>query len=82
MKSKTVSVNLEINWEVPFKETYLTIYNSKQKVKMHQKFTNSRKNQKIELNFKVCERLMNLLVYYVFNRKYKYSKDEVLIYRE
>lgn len=82
MISKNVSINIKKEKEIPFKETYIIIHNSKQKLSLFQKYINSRKNQKIELNFEECERLMNLLFYYVFNRNYKYTKDKVRIYRE
>lgn len=82
MISKNVSLKIKKNKEIPFKEIYIIIRNSKQKVCLYQKFINSGKNQKIELDFKECERLMNLLFYYVFNGNYQYSKDKVIIYRE
>lgn len=82
MKSKNISVNIKENQEIPFKETYIVIYNSYSKVIIHQKFNDSKHNQKIELNFKECERLMHLLYYYVFKGDYKYSKDKAIIYQE
>ncbi|MFX1235784.1 MAG: hypothetical protein ACFFBY_14725 [Promethearchaeota archaeon] len=82
MKSKNISVNIKENHEIPFKETYIVIHNSKHKIDIHQKFSISKNNQKIELTFEECERLMNLLFYYVFKENYQYSKDKVLIYRE
>ncbi|MFX0019551.1 MAG: hypothetical protein ACFFBT_01580 [Promethearchaeota archaeon] len=82
MISKNISVKIKKNQEVPFKETYIVIHNSKQKVYLHQKFINSRKNQKIDLKFEECKRLMNLLSIYVFKGNYEYSKDKVIIYRE
>lgn len=82
MISKNISVNIKNGNEIPFKETYIIIHNSKQKLDLYQKYIDSKKNQKIELNFEECERLMNLLVFYVFKGKYKYSKDKIKIYRE
>ncbi|MFX1497904.1 MAG: hypothetical protein ACFFBH_10280 [Promethearchaeota archaeon] len=82
MISKNISVNIKKSQEVPFKETYIVIQNTKNKVYLHQKFKNLEKNQKIELNFEECERLMNLLFCYVFKGTYKYSRDNVKIYRE
>ena len=82
MISKNISVKIKKNQEIPFKEPYIVIHNSKEQAYLHQKFVNSRKNQKIELNFEECERLMNLLFYYVFEGNYEYSKDKVKIYRE
>lgn len=80
MISKNISVNIKKNQKVPFKETYIVIQNTKNKVYLHQKFKNSEKNQKIALNFEECERLMNLLSHYVFKGDYKYSKDKVKIF--
>ncbi|TXT58606.1 MAG: hypothetical protein BAJALOKI2v1_340038 [Promethearchaeota archaeon] len=82
MKSKNISVNIRKNEEVPYKEIYMIIKNSKQQVFLHQKFIDSEKNQKVILNFEECERLMNLFYYYVFKKKYEYAKDRVRIYRE
>lgn len=82
MISTNISVKIKKSQEAPSKETYFVIHNSKQNVSLHQKFINSRKNQKIDLKFEECERLMNLLSTYVFNGNYKYSKDKVIIYRE
>jgi len=82
MKSKNISVNIKKNKEVPFRETYIVIQESRKKVRIHQKYIDSKKNQKIELNFEESERLMNLLSYYVFKGNYKYSKDRVIFYRE
>lgn len=82
MISKNISVNIKNNQKVPFKETFIVIQKTKNVAILYQKFKNSEKNQKIELSFKECERLMNLLSYYVFKGDYKYSKDKLIIYRE
>jgi len=82
MISKNVSVNMKKDKKVPFKETYIIIHNSKPILYLNQKYIDSKKNQKIELNFEECERLMNLLFQYVFKEKYSYTKDKMLIYRE
>ncbi len=82
MITKNISVRIRKSQEIPFNETYITIHKSKRKICLHQKYINSRKNQKIELNIEECERLMNLLSFYIFNGNYKYSKDKVKIYRE
>jgi hypothetical protein len=82
MISKNISVNLRRNQSVPFKETYIVIQKSKQKINFYQKFIDPGENQKIELNFEECQRLMNLLYNYVFSGKYEYSNNKVIIYRE
>jgi hypothetical protein len=82
MITKNISVRIKKGHEVPFNETYIVIQKSKQKIVLHQKYINSEKNQKIELNVDECERLMNLLAHYVFNGNYEYSKDKIKIYRE
>ncbi|MFW9872726.1 MAG: hypothetical protein ACFFG0_06445 [Candidatus Thorarchaeota archaeon] len=82
MISKNISVNIEKDQELPFKETYIIIHNSQKIIGLKQKYINPKKNQTVELNFEECERLMNLLFYYVFNGKYNYTKDTMKIYRE
>jgi hypothetical protein len=82
MKSKNISVQIKHNENIPFKETYIIIRKSTQKVSLYQKCIDSQQNQKIELNYEECTRLMSLLVHYVFHDKYEYSKDKVIIYRE
>lgn len=82
MISKNISVNIKKDQKVPFKETFIIIHSSKPQLDINQKFNNSSKNQKIKLSFEECERLMNLLYYYVLNGKYKYTKDKMIIYRE
>lgn len=82
MISKNISVNIKKDQKVPFKERFMIVHSSKRRIDINQKFSNSRKNQKIKLNFEECERLMNLLYYYVLNGKYKHTKDKMIIYRE
>lgn len=82
MISKNISVYLRKNRKVPFKEKYVVISASEKKVRIHQKFPDATKNQKIELNFDECKRLMNILSHYAFKGTYTYSKDKAIIYRE
>lgn len=82
MITKNISVRIKKNHKVPFKETYIAIHNSQRKILLHQKYINSKKNQKIELNIEECERMMNLINFYVFDGLYEYSKDNMRIYRE
>ncbi|TXT60941.1 MAG: hypothetical protein BAJALOKI1v1_1210002 [Promethearchaeota archaeon] len=82
MITKNISVNLRENQEIPWKETYVVIQESRKKVILHQKVVNSKENQVIELNLEECERLMNILFHYAFKRNYNYSKDKVIFYRE
>ncbi|MFX1590207.1 MAG: hypothetical protein ACFFC1_18880 [Promethearchaeota archaeon] len=82
MITKNVSVRIKKNHKVPFNETYIAIHNFQQKIFLQQKYINSKKKQKIELNIEECERLMNLLNFYVFDGVYEYSKDNMRTYRE
>ena len=71
MKSKNISINIKEGNKIPFKETYVIFYKSKDIVKIEQKFIDQTKNQKILLNFRECKRLMNLLNELVFNDEFK-----------
>lgn len=78
MKTKNISVNIKKNEEIPFKETYIVFYKSKNKIKIDQKFIDATKNQSIALSYTECERLINLLTLFVFNGKYKPKKIRML----
>ena len=67
MITKNISVRIKKNHKVPFNETYIAIHNSQRKIFLHQKYINSKKNQKIELNIEECERMMNLINFYMFD---------------
>ncbi|MEJ2294424.1 MAG: hypothetical protein P8Y23_06595 [Candidatus Lokiarchaeota archaeon] len=82
MITKNISVKIKKEQASPFEETYLAIQKSKDMVKIYHKEKNELNNQKIELNFKECERLINILFHFVFKGNYKYSKDSVIIYHE
>ena len=82
MFTKNISVEIKENKKVPMKETYVSFYNSKKKVKILQKFIDESKNQSIILNLKECERLMNLFNHYLFEEKYKYFKDKMLVFKK
>ena len=82
MKSKNISVNIKKTEIIPYKETYIVIQETKKTIKFVQKFKTQTENQVITLDYNECERLMNLLHYYVFKGKYQYKKDKVLIIRE
>lgn len=79
MLTKNISVELEQGKKVPSKETYVVFYKSRNKIRIVQKFTSDPKNKLIELNTEECERLMNLLHFYLFNGNYEYRKDTMLI---
>ena len=79
MLTKNISIELEQDKKVPLKETYVVIYKSSKKIRLVQKFTSEPKNQFITLNQEECERLMNLLHFYLFNDKYEYRKDKMII---
>jgi hypothetical protein len=80
--TKNISVEIKENKKVPMKETYVTFYKSKKKVKIFQKFVDETKNQSITLNLKECERLTNLFYHYLFEEQYKYFKDKMLVFKK
>ena len=82
MKTKNISVNIKKDEEIPFKETYIAFYKRKNKIKIDQKFIDKSKNQSITLNFKECERLINLLTLFVFNGKFEPNKGKMLRFEE
>ena len=82
MKTKNISVNIKKNKKVPFKETYLVFNKQKDKVRIVQKFIDETKNQSITFNFNECERLINLLNFYLFNGKFEPFKDKMLIFEK
>ena len=82
MKTKNISVNIKKNKKVPFKETYLVFNKQKDKVRIVQKFIDETKNQSITFNFNECERLINLLNFYLFNGKFEPYKDKMLIFEK
>ena len=82
MKTKNISINIKKKNLLPFKETYLVFYTRKKKVKMVQKFVNSKKNQSIVLNYEECTRLMNLFNRFFFEGNYKPIKDHMVVFQE
>jgi len=82
MKTKNISINLKKNEKIPFKETYIAFYRNKNKIKIDQKYLDSTKNQSIILNYKECERLINLLTSFVFNGKFEPYKGKMLRFKE
>ena len=82
MKTKNISVNIKKDEKIPFKETYIAFYKNKNKIKIEQKYIDKTKNQSITLNFKECERLINLLTLFVFNGKFEPYKGKMLRFEE
>ncbi|MFX1310196.1 MAG: hypothetical protein ACFE9M_00015 [Promethearchaeota archaeon] len=78
MKTKNISVNMKKGKKIPFKETYITFYKHKKRIKINQRFIEQTKNQSITLNFKECERLINLLTFFVFNGKFEPYEGKML----
>lgn len=78
MKTKNISVNIKKNEEIPFKETYIVFYKSKNKIKIDQKFKDKTKNQSIILNYPECKRLISLLTSFVLNGKYEPNKVNMI----
>lgn len=82
MKTKNISINIKKDEKIPFKETYIAFYKGKNKIKIEQKYVDKTKNQSITLNFKECERLINLLTLFVFNGKFEPYKGKMLRFEE
>ena len=82
MKTKNISIDIKKNSKVPLKETYLVFHKHKNKVNIVQKFIDQTNNQSITLNFKECERLMNLLNFYLFDDKFVLFHDRMIIFEK
>jgi len=82
MFTKNISIDIEKGKKVPLKETYLVFFKFKNKVRLVQKFIDETKNQSITLNFNECERLINLVNFYLFNGKFEPYKDKMLIFEK
>jgi len=82
MKTKNISIERSTNKIIPSKETYLVFNSSKNNIKIVQKFIDQKKNVSISLNSEECLRLMNLLNFYIFDIKYEYNIDEMLIFEK
>ena len=82
MKTKNISIERSKNKIIPSKETYLVFNSSKNNIKIVQKFIYQKKNVSISLNSEECLRLMNLLNFYMFEGKYEYNLDKMLIYEK
>ena len=82
MKTKNISVNIRKDEKIPFKETYIAFYKSKNKISIEQKYVDKTKNQSVTLNLKECERLINLLTSFVFNGKFEPYKGKMLRFEE
>ncbi|TFG22261.1 MAG: hypothetical protein EU532_14540 [Promethearchaeota archaeon] len=80
--TKNISINLNKGKKVPLKETYLVFYKNKNKVKLVQKFIDEKNNKSIIINFEECQRLINLLDFYLFDGKYKPFKDKMLVFKK
>ncbi len=78
MLTKNISVELKQGNTVPSKETYVVFHKSSNKIRIAQKFVRESENQTITLNREECERMMNLLQFYLFDGNYKYEKDKML----
>jgi len=82
MFTKNISIDIKKGEKVPLKETYLVFSKSKNNIRLDQKFKDETKNISVSLNFDECYRLMNLLNFYVFDGKYQYYKDKMLIFEK
>ena len=81
MITKNISVELQKNENLPLKETYIVVFNSKKKIKIEQKYIKQDANQKITLNIHECKRLINLLHHYLLDDDFKPYKDKVLKFK-
>ena len=79
MKTKNISIERSKNKIIPSKETYLVFNSLKNKIKIVQKYIDQKKNVSISLNSEECLRLMNSLNFYIFEGKYEYNIDKMLI---
>ncbi len=82
MKTKNISIERSKNKIIPSKETYLVFNSLKNNIKIVQKYIDQKKNISISLNSEECLRLMNLLNFYVFEGKYEYRIDNMLIFEK
>jgi len=82
MKTKNISIERSKNGIIPSKETYLVFNSLKNNIKIVQKYKDQKKNVSISLNSEECLRLMNLLNSYIFEGKYKYNIDKMLIFEK
>ncbi len=82
MKTKNISIERSKNVIIPSKETYLVFNSLKNNIKIVQKYIDQKKNVSISLNSEECLRLMNLLNSYIFEGKYEYNVDKILIFEK
>jgi len=82
VKTKNISIERSENKIIPSKETYLVINSLKNNIKIVQKYIDQKKNISISINAEECLRLMNLLNFYMFEGKYEYNLDKMLIYEK
>ena len=82
MKTKNISINLKEDEKIPIKETYIVFYIHEEKIKIEQKFADQGKNQSITLNQAECERMMNLIAYFLLDGKFVLKKDKMLKFKE
>ena len=82
MKAKNISIERSKNKIIPSKETYLVFNSLKNNVKIVQKFIDQKENASISLNSEECIRMMNLLNFYIFEGKYEYRIDKMLIFEK
>ena len=81
MITKNISVKMEPGKKVPIEETYL-VFPKKNEVKLVKKFEDPSRNAEIVLTKKECERMMNLLAFYLLENSYTYEKDKMLVIEE
>lgn len=82
MLTKNISIDIKKGKKVPLKETYLVIYKFKDKVKLVQKFVDDKNNKTITLNIEECQRLINLLDFYLFKGKFTPFKDKMIVFEK
>jgi len=82
MKTKNISIERSKNKIIPSKETYVVFNSLRNSIKIVQKHIDQKKNVSISLNSEECLRLMNLLNFYIFEAKYEYNMDKMLIFEK
>ena len=82
MKTKNISIERSKNKITPSKETYLVFNSLNNNIKIVQKFIDQNENASISLNSEECLRFMNSLNSYIFEGKYEYIIDKMLIFEK
>jgi len=69
MRTKNLSIKIKPNCKVPYQETYVVEYKSKDSIMIFKKFIDQTKNQIISLEFRECGNLLKFLEDFIERRK-------------